>query len=324
MYKPKTEFILCGDLNINFLERNNNQTHFQNLRNTFNLIGTVHFPTRITNTSIKAIDNIFLDDRNYYYTIKPHINGLSDHHAQILKLKIGKFTYIDGLNGIVYTRNINELSIMEFKYLLSWELWEDVFSTSDVNIMFSNFLNTYLRCIFSSFVKKKNDVLKQTRPSNEWISKGIKVSCRRKKELYEISRSSNDLAIKLYYKKYCTILTKLIHNAKKSYYNNVILKSKNRMKSIRKIINSEKGRNQQHGTASSLTLDSRTITDSDTIANIFNNYFTSVADNINIAKNNAPNTNKINPIEYLHKFYGDHITKLKWKSAITHEIEKII
>ena len=31
LYKPKTEFILCGDLNINFLERNNNQTRFQNL-----------------------------------------------------------------------------------------------------------------------------------------------------------------------------------------------------------------------------------------------------------------------------------------------------
>ena len=103
---------------------------------------------------------------------------------------------------------------MEFKYLLSWELWEDVFSTSDVNIMFNNFLNTYLRCFFSSFVKKKN-VLKQTRPSNGWISNGIKVSCRRMKELNEIRRSSNDLAIKLHYKNYCTILTKVIRNIKK-------------------------------------------------------------------------------------------------------------
>ena len=112
---------------------------------------------------------------------------------------------------------------------------------------------TYLRCFCSSFVKKKNNVLKQTQPSNGWITNGIKVSCRRKKELYEISKSSNDLAIKLHCKKYCTILTKVIRNAKKSYYN-MILKSKNKMKSIWKIINSQKGRNQQHGTASSLTL----------------------------------------------------------------------
>ena len=62
LYKPKTEFILCRDLNINFLERNTNQTRLQNVLNTFNLLGTVNFPTRITNTTTKAIDNIFLDD----------------------------------------------------------------------------------------------------------------------------------------------------------------------------------------------------------------------------------------------------------------------
>ena len=51
----------------------------------------------------------------------------------------------------------------------------------------------------------------------------------------------------------------------------MILKSKNKMKSIWKIINSEKGRNQQYGTVSSLTLDKITITNSATIANTFNN-----------------------------------------------------
>jgi hypothetical protein len=49
-------------------------------------ISTVHFPTRITNISATSIDNIFIDgSRNY--TIKPHINGLSDHDAQLLILE---------------------------------------------------------------------------------------------------------------------------------------------------------------------------------------------------------------------------------------------
>jgi hypothetical protein len=65
---PKTEYILCGDLNM------------------YNLIGTASLPTRITNTSFTAIDNIFVDKRSNY-TIKPQINGLSDHDAQILTLK---------------------------------------------------------------------------------------------------------------------------------------------------------------------------------------------------------------------------------------------
>jgi hypothetical protein len=76
-----------------------------------------------------------------------------------------------------------------------------------------------------------------------------------KGKLYVISRSSDDLTLKLYYKKYCHILTKVIRSAKTLYYRNMILKSKNKMKTIWKIINNEKGRSQQDGTVSSVKLD---------------------------------------------------------------------
>jgi hypothetical protein len=90
----------------------------------------------------------------------------------------------------------------EFQSLLIWEQWEDVFGVNDINIMFNDFLNTYLRCYYSSSAKKKK-VSKFNRSSNGWINKGIKVSCRRKKELYVLCRSYNDYALKVYYKKYC-------------------------------------------------------------------------------------------------------------------------
>ena len=35
----KTEIILCGDLNINFKENNNNKIRLEQLLNTFNLVG---------------------------------------------------------------------------------------------------------------------------------------------------------------------------------------------------------------------------------------------------------------------------------------------
>ena len=138
LYKLKTEFILCADLTVHFLERNTNQTRLQNVLNTFNLHGTVHFPTRITNIITKAIDIILLDETNSYI-IKPHINGLSDHDAQTLKLELGRLPTTESRNKYHLYKNINELFIMEFKYLLSWELWEDVFNSSDVNIMFKFF-----------------------------------------------------------------------------------------------------------------------------------------------------------------------------------------
>jgi hypothetical protein len=119
----------------------------------FNPTGTVHFPARITNTSFSTIDNIFVDKRSSY-TIKPYINGLSDHDAQLLMLK--DLAQPISITKPVYIRNINKHTTAEFQSLLSWEQWEDVFRISNVNIMFNNFLNTYLRCYYSSFLKTLN------------------------------------------------------------------------------------------------------------------------------------------------------------------------
>jgi hypothetical protein len=50
---------------------------------TYNLIGTVNFPTQIVNNSRTAIDNICIH-KNRTYAISPIINGLSDHDAQTI------------------------------------------------------------------------------------------------------------------------------------------------------------------------------------------------------------------------------------------------
>jgi hypothetical protein len=48
LHSPNTEFILCGDININYLECNNRKVNLVEMLNTYNLKGTVYFPTRIT------------------------------------------------------------------------------------------------------------------------------------------------------------------------------------------------------------------------------------------------------------------------------------
>jgi endonuclease/exonuclease/phosphatase family metal-dependent hydrolase len=81
--KPKNEFILCGDFNVNFLEESSRKTQLLVLLQSYNLFYTVQFPTRITETISSAIDNIFIDmaQTNSYEVISIG-NGLSDHDAQ--------------------------------------------------------------------------------------------------------------------------------------------------------------------------------------------------------------------------------------------------
>ena len=59
------------------------------LLTTYNLSYIINFATRIQNNSSPASDNIFVDkSRINLSSIPPTTNGLSDHNAQILTIKI--------------------------------------------------------------------------------------------------------------------------------------------------------------------------------------------------------------------------------------------
>jgi hypothetical protein len=104
----KTEFIICGDININYLGTTNRKKQLDNLLGTYNLISTVYFPTRIANKSV-ILRDIFIDNRRNY-TIKPGINGKSDHDAQLIT-PTNSYLPINNIEHI-YIRNITSW----FKY----------------------------------------------------------------------------------------------------------------------------------------------------------------------------------------------------------------
>jgi len=125
-----------------YLGTNIKKKQLDNLLATYNLTGTMYFPTRIANNSITLLDNIFVDNRRKY-TIQPCINGSSDQDVQLITLH--KFSL--PINNIKpsYIRNINKNTTAEFQFQLSLEQWDNIFGNNDVNKMFNNFLNTYLR-----------------------------------------------------------------------------------------------------------------------------------------------------------------------------------
>jgi len=101
---------------------------------------------------------------------------------------------------------------------------------------------------------------------------------KKKKELFLLCRRSNDLNLKIYYKRHCAVLSKVILTAKKLYYNKIIHGSKNKMKTTWKIINEEKGKTISNIDIQFLIINNNVIMNQNKIANIFNNYFKSIAD----------------------------------------------
>jgi len=137
-YSNKTEFVICGDISISYLENFKKRQQLDALLQTYNLIGTVSFPTHKLNASTTAIDNIFIT-KTKNYTINPHINGLSDHEAQII---VTENTVLTKQRNITTTkRDINDQSIPEFQLLLSHENWEEIFMEDDANRMITTLLS---------------------------------------------------------------------------------------------------------------------------------------------------------------------------------------
>jgi endonuclease/exonuclease/phosphatase family metal-dependent hydrolase len=87
LYKPKTEFLICGDINTDYLLESNRKKCLSSLLTTYNLSHTIDFATRMQNKPSTAIDNVFMDNSRLGSTITfPLLNGLSDHDAQLLTI----------------------------------------------------------------------------------------------------------------------------------------------------------------------------------------------------------------------------------------------
>jgi exonuclease III len=123
LYQPNISFVICGDLNINFLIESTVKQNLVTLMKTFNLTQVVTFPTRICNDKRTLIDSIFLDNAKYNnISVYPFENGLSDHVAQILTLRnikvpLQKYTYTRK------TRLMDDKSIANFQSYLREEAW---------------------------------------------------------------------------------------------------------------------------------------------------------------------------------------------------------
>jgi hypothetical protein len=88
-----------------------------------------------------------------------------------------------------------------------------------------------------------------------------------------------------------------------------------------KIINEEKGKTESGIDIQSLVINNNVIMNQNKIANIFNNYFISIADTVNSDNNKHINTSMTNPINYLTNNFIRPFPKRRWQYASTYELE---
>jgi len=107
------------------------------------------------------------------------------------------------------------------------------------------------------------------------------MSCKHKRELFLLTRNSNNPILKLYYKVYCKILMNVINEAEKVNYNRRILESSTKPKTTWNIINELLGKQHSSNDIQKLTIEGSHLTSQHDIANSFNKYFSSIIDKLN-------------------------------------------
>jgi hypothetical protein len=246
---------------------------------------------------------------------------LSDHDAQLITL----LTYNSRPPSKKYRliRNINDHMINDFFTKLSYETWDIIFSTDDVNIMFNSFLDTYLKMFYCSFPLKRAHINKKHK---NWITLGILTFCRHKRELFTACRNNYNPDLLKHYKSHYKILSALIKEAKKLNYADKIKKSSNKNKTIWNIVNLESNKTGNMDKINTLNINGIPISECQKMANEFNKYFLTIAKSINSKQNelspyNADNTT---PLHYLTHSFTNPFPNINLKSVSTKEIKNII
>jgi len=176
----------------------------------------------------------------------------------------------------MYSRVIDDHSVKKFVELLSYESWEAVFSNDNISIIFNSFSDTYLRIFHSCVPIKNKPIFSNFKP---WLTHGNKISCANEKKLYETFQYTNDPGFKLYYKKYCKILTPTIEESKRKHYDNLISKSINKTKTTWNIFKTIMNKRNSQNKIASMNMNNHLIHDPGITANSFNSFFSSVAQN---------------------------------------------
>jgi ribosomal protein L33 len=113
-----------------------------------------------------------------------------------------------------------------------------------------------------------------------WLTTGIKISCANKRKLYLTYRNSNNPNPKEYFKKYCRILTRVNMTAKKLYYNRLLIKSNNKIRTTWNIVKTITNNRGPTNNISTMNINDKLSSNPLVIANAFNSYFPSIAKNL--------------------------------------------
>ncbi|MBY0580901.1 MAG: hypothetical protein K2P53_04385 [Rickettsiales bacterium] len=276
-----SSFLFVGDFNVDYLKYGENIKiqQFYNRFNEFGMVPIIKKPTRITQNSYSAIDNIFT---NFFHsTFKSGIiqSDITDHFPVFAIFK--KPTDILKKDSFLKKRIFTTQAKSMFKQELSSINWNFVFLETCANNSYNLFLDKFLNLYDKHFPNKTNRI-KTKRLLNPWFSKNLLKCSKRKQKLYIRFIKSKKDRDKHKYLNHKRLYEKTKKTARTTYFKNKLSELKGNGKktwdAIKEILGKQKILNKV--LPSVITVDDNQISDGKSIATKFNEFFVNIGPNL--------------------------------------------
>ena len=178
--KRKTCYIL-GDFNIdlNKFQSLPDTTEFFNLLYSYSFVPLIDKSTRVSSSTSTLIDNIFTNQQTINHKSGVIQADISDHFPIFT---ISEIPSPMDPNKKIKFRSFKQANVDRFILALRNESWENVYSTNNAQVAYSAFADTltaHYDSVFPIIERKPSK-----RDSNQWITRGLKVSIKQKNKLY--------------------------------------------------------------------------------------------------------------------------------------------
>ena len=269
-------FVLCGDINIDLLNPDNNKTKtYIDTLLCNNIIPCISLPTRITDHSATIIDhvNFFrpLTDKGLY--CGNIFFDISDHLPNFVIFQ-GKCIQKD--DRPIF-RIYDEKNIANIKTKFSNIAWQDVITLDDANDAYDVFVSKFNDEFKFCFPYKR--ISRNKIKKKKWLTKGLLISIKHKNRLFRRCLAKPNNTLKQFeYKQHTNKLTNILKVAEKNYYTDLILNEKKSTQALWKIYNNLMGRNKvnTNNAVNKIKLNGKVVSGAHNIANAFNEYFSTV------------------------------------------------
>lgn len=274
LIRPECEVIILGDFNI--CMKNKISVLFKNycnILNMFSLKQLIAEPTRITASSSSLIDHILCNNEDKVSQSGVIKVGISDHFLTFCTRKTTKEN--TGKQSIVRVRSMKHYSKEKFIEHLENADLSALYLCRNVNKAWEKFREIFHSSLDKVAPYKEIKVKQKTEP---WMTSDILDYIRKRDiqlQLYKKSKSKH------IYSDYCKLRNKVqkeVKKAKEEYISNKIEENKNNPKKLWQQLKGLGYSSKQKDNASVvLSVEGQNCHDLKEIANVFNNFFTTVA-----------------------------------------------